>query len=484
MKFKSALAVAFGIVLFTNKYCFSQHRKWHDSLDFNSEKKNIRYNLNSEGTHFIQINILNQVWMRFNENNPGSIRFGKQVSEAVDIGLRRTRLQLYGQITDHASIYFQFGENNFNSLYASNLSNAPYNSTNRKFAAFFHDAVCEYRCGSSNALKIGGGLTIMNGLSRFSQPSVSSIMTLDVPVFLQYSVDQIDEFDRRLALYARGQIKKWDYRIYLSNPFPVSSNGTPPPTAITSSAQFVNPNLFIDKNGNPLPNSPGINNQYGAYVAYNFLESEPHLTPYMTGTFLGKKQISSVAAGIVYQSSATVHMDKNDTVFNDMLHVGFEQVLEIPIHAEKQDAIHIMNGIYATNYGKNYLRFNGIMNPASGFATIPSKVFPANSYGNAFPMFGTGVVFYSQWGWLLPKNQNVWGQLMPYFSTQIARYEALLNSPMIIFNIGLSGFLNGHQSKWSLEYQNRPTYYGSINTSTLYSGKRKGCLTFQYQIFF
>jgi len=219
-------------------------------------------------------------------------------------------------------------------------------------------------------------------------------------------------------------------------------------------------------------------------VAYNFLESEPHLTPYMTGTFLGKKQISSVAAGIVYQSSATVHMDKNDTVFNDMLHVGFEQVLEIPIHAEKQDAIHIMNGIYATNYGKNYLRFNGIMNPASGFATIPSKVFPANSYGNAFPMFGTGVVFYSQWGWLLPKNQNVWGQLMPYFSTQIARYEALLNSPMIIFNIGLSGFLNGHQSKWSLEYQNRPTYYGSINTSTLYSGERKGCLTFQYQIFF
>lgn len=479
--FRSACIIC---ILMNCRIYVSQNRLQHDSSNYKAEKKNIRYNLNTEGTHFIQFNILNQVWLRFNENNPGSMRLGKQSSETIDIGLRRTRFQLYGQITDHASIYFQFGQNNFNNLYASNISNAPYSSTNRKYAAFLHDAVCEYKFGSSEALKIGGGLTIINGLSRFSQPSVSSIMTLDVPVFLQYSVDQIDEFDRRIALYARGQIKKWDYRFYLSNPFPITSNGTPPTSGLTNSAQFVNPNLFIDKNGNPNSKSPGINNQYGALITYNFFDLEPHLTPYMTGTFLGKKRIASISGGVVYQKSATVHIENSDTVFNDMLHLGIEQLFEIPIHKDQQGALHIMNGIYSTNYGTNYLRFNGIMNTANGFAVTSTTTFPSNSYGNAFPMFGTGFVFYSQVGWLMPKKQHAWGQLMPYLSTQVAYYKALQNLPMTVFNIGMSGFLNGHQSKWSIDYQNRPTYYGVLNSTSLYQGKRKGCLTVQYQIFF
>ena len=78
----------------------------------------------------------------------------------------------------------------------------------------------------SDLLYIGGGLTIANGLSRFSQPSISTIMSMDVPVFAQATVDQTDEFSRKLSLYARGQIGKLDYRLVLTDPFPVNTNGT------------------------------------------------------------------------------------------------------------------------------------------------------------------------------------------------------------------------------------------------------------------
>ena len=40
-----------------------------------------------------------------------------------------------------------------------------------------------------------------NGLSRFSQPSIGTIVTMDVPVFAQATVDQTDEFSRKLSVY-------------------------------------------------------------------------------------------------------------------------------------------------------------------------------------------------------------------------------------------------------------------------------------------
>ncbi|MGZ3867434.1 MAG: hypothetical protein ACXVC2_13035, partial [Bacteroidia bacterium] len=168
------------------------------------EKSALKFNLNEDGSHFFQATFLNQTWLRWNESNEGTTLFNKYSPTTFDIGLRRTRVQLFGQITDRVFIYFQFGQNNFNNT-------AGYPSTNRKVAAFFHDALCEYKLTKGNQLKIGSGLTVLNGLSRFAQPSVGTIMTLDVPVFAQYSVDQIDQFDRRLAVYARGQLGKLDY---------------------------------------------------------------------------------------------------------------------------------------------------------------------------------------------------------------------------------------------------------------------------------
>lgn len=437
------------------------------------DKNALKFNLNADGSRYFQAVFLNQVWLRYNESNDGTTLFQKNAPSTFDIGLRRTRIQLFGQITDRTFLYFQFGQNNFNNTAAYSLAGG-----NRKLAAFFHDAVGEYRVTKSNQLKIGAGLTVLNGLSRFSQPSVGTIMAMDVPVFLQYSVDQIDQFDRRLAVYARGQIGSIDYRIYLSNPFPVNTNGaTPPP--LTRNASFVNPALL--KNGS----GPGINNQVGGYLAYNFFENEPHTTPYMPGTYLGTKKVWNIAVGAVYQKAATWNLSSGagDTLYNDMIHFSLESFLDVPLNKEQGSALHAFAGYYNTNYGYNYLRYNGIMNPATA-STATNLVMPS-AYGNAFPMFGTGQVVYAQAGWLLPKKilgeKN--GQLMPYLSGQFADYMALQHKNMLIVDAGVNWLINGHRSKISVNYQNRPTYFLDANANVK-AGSRKSGMIVQYQISF
>lgn len=436
------------------------------------EKNALKFNLNESGTHFFQATFLNQTWLRYNESNDGTTLFNKSAPSTFDIGLRRTRIQLFGQITDRTFIYFQFGQNNYNNAYNY--------TSNRKIAAFFHDALCEFKVTKGNQLKIGGGLTVLNGLSRFSQPSVGSIMTLDVPVFLQYTVDQTDQFDRRLAVYARGQVGKLDYRFYMSNPFPITSNGATAPT-LGKNATFVNTTVFTNGRG------PGIQNQYGGYLAYNLFENETHTTPYMQGTYLGTKKIWNVAIGGVYQKNATWYLKQDssgaykDTTFANMLHLSIETFLDMPLNKEKGTAVNFFAGYYNTNYGHNYLRYNGAMNP--GTASTATNMVQANGYGNAFPMFGTGQVGYAQFGILLPKKllgkDN--GQLMPYASAQYSDYEALQHKGMLLFDVGLNWLIKGHNSKISIDYQNRPTYF--LDTKgDVQNGSRKSGFILQYQI--
>lgn len=466
--------IALAILISTSAFAQQADTSKKEAPKPVADKNALKFNLNADGSHYFQVIFMNQTWLRFNESNDGTILFGKSATNTFDIGLRRTRIQMLGQITDRVFVYFQFGQNNFNS--ATNYTG------NRKIAAFFHDALCEYKVTKGNQLKLGGGLTVLNGLSRFSQPSVGSIMTLDVPVFLQYSVDQIDQFDRRLAVYARGQLGKLDYRFYLSNPFPISSNGLTPPT-LSKNANFVNVSAL------PNGHSPGINNQYGGYVAYNFFENETHTTPYMTGTYLGNKKVWNIAAGAVYQRSATWYLSQDatgaykDTTYANMLHFSVESFLDMPLNKEKGTAVNAFAGYYNTNYGHNYLRYNGIMNPAT--ASTATNMVQSTGYGNAIPMFGTGQVVYAQLGLLLPKKLlgEGHGQLMPYVSGQFADYDALQHKEMIMFDAGINWFIKGHNSKISIDYQNRPTYYLNSN-SDVQLGSRKSAVILQYQIMF
>jgi hypothetical protein len=411
------------------------------------------------------------VWLRYNDSNPGTTVLGNPTSETFDIGLRRTRLQLYGQITDRVFFYLQFGQNNFNYLSGQNSSN----TGNRKTQTFFHDALGEYRVfKGSDRLHLGGGLTITNGLSRFSQPSVGTIMSMDVPVFAQATVDQTDEFSRKLSVYARGQIGKLDYRLVLSDPFPVTSNGLP-----QAGINATNANFAWDNHSK----------QYQAILIWNFFDKESHVTPYMTGTYLGKKKVLNLEAGFITQNNATwtgsnTNADPTtdpDRKYYNMNLWSVAMFYDSPINTEKGTAINAYIGYFGTDYGKGYLRYNGIMNPANG----SSITAPGASFGNAFPMFGTGNVIYAQFGYLLRKNLlgEEYGTLMPYVTYQGATYDRL-DKQMSVVNIGANWFIKGHNSKLTLDYQMRPTYSQQISGDLIKDNSIKGQLVLQYQFFF
>lgn len=420
--------------------------------------KELKYSLNEDGSLYIKATFLNQVWLRYNQSNPGTLVSGEPSAHTFDIGLRRTRLQLYGQLTDHVFFYTQFGQNNFNYLAQT--------AGNRKIQAFFHDALGEYKVWkANNALKLGAGLTITNGLSRFSQPSIGTIMTMDVPVFAQATVDQTDEFSRKLSVYARGQVGKLDYRVAVTDPFPVTTNGQPLP-ALNRNATFA---------------QRGHEKQYQGLFLYIFFDQENHTTPYMTGTYLGKKRVLNLEAGFITQRKATWRKEtlQPDTTYEDMKLWSVAVFYDAPLNTAKGTAISAYTSFFHYDYGKSYLRYNGIMNPANG---LVSGAIPG-SQGNAFPMFGTGNIIYSQLGYLLPENLlgSTKAAFMPYASWMHADYGALQSS-MDVIDIGMNWLMNAHATKLTIDYQLRPVF--TSNNGLLTRSGHKGQLVLQYQIYF
>ena len=452
MKTKTILLV---VLILIEIYSFAQVSQ----TEKNSEE--LRLNLNTNGSNYVKATILNQSWLRFNESNPGSLSLGDPVSKTFDIGLRRTRFQLFGQLSDHVFFYFQVGQNNFNYLAGQNSAN----SGNRKNQFFIHDALAEYRLiKGSDALHIGSGLTITNGLSRFSQPSIGTIMSMDVPIFAQATVDATDEFSRKLSFYGRGQIGRLDYRLIMSDPFPVTSNGLP-----QVAIQPINSTFAYNQH----------HKQYQGFFAWNFRDKESHTTPYMTGTYLGKKNVFNLEAGFISQKNATWSGTVVSPLYYNMFLWSIAGFLDQPIGV-KGAAINAYFGYFNTNYGKGYLRYNGIMNPANGTAAANA---PNSSYGNSFPMFGTGEVLYAQLGYLLPSQflGEGHGQLLPYATSQFGNLDRL-QGKMNVYSFGVNWLIKGHTSKITVDLQNRPVYAAS--GSDLIKSSRRNQLVLQYQVFF
>lgn len=430
-------------------------------------RSDLRYNLNESGSHYFKVAFLNQTWLRLNDSNPGTTVTSDPKSQTFDIGLRRTRIQMFGQITDRVFLYTQFGMNNFNKISAFPGYNTNGTTSNRKIATFFHDALGEYEVHrkGTNFVRFGGGLTVVNGLSRFSQPGVASILTTDVPVFAQATVDQTDQFARKLSFYSRGQIGKVNYRIDVADPFPIETNGNVPP-ALGANAVFASKNH---------------KKQFQGLLIYNFFETEDNTTPgYMTGTYLGKRKVLNLEAGFISQKNATWRKPATDTIYQDMNLWSVAAYLDMPVNKSKGTAISSYLGFFHTDYGKGYLRYNGIMNPASGSTQPLSGV--SGTQGNAFPMFGTGNVVYAQAGYKLKENLlGNQGTLMPYASLQHSSYDRL-EGGMNVWNLGMNWLMKGHTAKLSLNYENRPIYKNSTTANMLTPEGRRGAWVLQYQI--
>jgi len=408
------------------------------------------YYFGEDQTRFVKLSFLNQMWLRHTENNPGSTVFDTPQNETYDIGLRRTRIQLFGQLTEKVFFYTQIGQNNLSHI------------SSRKQGLFFLDATADYKV-AGNYLSIGSGLTGWSGLSRYASPSVGSIMTMDAPIYQQSTIDITDQFLRKLSIYAKGKVGKLDYRLALSDPMSVQ-NSVAQTGEIGTYAQFAT--------------EPG-KAQFQGYLMYQFLESESNQTAYNVGTYLGAKSVFNIGAGFITQRDAMWHLSAGgaDTLRSALRLFAVDVYYDAPLNREKGTALTAYASFSSNDYGQNYVRNVGVMNPETGTDAAGS----VNGPGNAFPMMGTGEVVYGQLGYLLHKDLlGKAGTLQPYIAGQGAYFD-LLADPMYMYEGGVNWLIEGHRAKVSLNYQSRPVFManpsGEINFAT-----RRSMVVLQFQI--
>lgn len=452
-------------------------------------KEGLKVYLSHDSSQWLKATVLAQAWARDNDNNPGSTALGYAQRETQDVGLRRLRFQLMGYVAKRVFVYVQFGMNNFNYL------------SPRKQGAFFHDAVGEYVV-CKKYLSLGAGLSTFGGPLRYSAPGVGSILMADAPIYQQTTNDQTDQFTRKLGVYAKGQIGRFDYRVAVSKPFAVQ---TMVPTLGTPGAATFDTTLATSAKFSPMP--PNL--QYQGYFKWHFLDKEANDVSYNPGTYLGKKRVLTLGAGFQYQQSAMRFWDtagaipalpsstatatqvavynqtlSKHTSYHDLLIVGVDLFYDSYINKEKGNAISAYGAFSYADYGQNYLRYNGVMNMNNG--NNNTSLYNKNSYGNAFPMMGSGTTEFLQVAYKFKNNLlKDRGTLQPYFGVQVSQFQAIAYDNMVMADMGLNWIISGYH-RISLNYQSRPVYQVDPISKNLVENVagRRGMVYLQYQVSF
>ncbi|AWW29321.1 hypothetical protein DN752_03725 [Echinicola strongylocentroti] len=418
--------------------------------DKTKKNKELKFDLNEDGSHYVKGTFLNQVWLRYTQTNPGSVVDGTPDDQIMDIGLRRTRIQVFGQLTDQVFFYTQFGQNNLS-----------YRSP-RKQGLFFLDAIGEYRVAKEK-LSLGAGLTGWNGVSRYASPSIGSILSLDAPLYQQATNDVNDQFVRKYSVYAKGQLGKLDYRVAVSKPMSIEQS--------TAQEPIIDDNALFAA-------EPGYA-QFHGYFKYMFLDKESNTTPYQKGSYLGSKSVFNIGAGFMTQKDAMWHYADNgtDTVNTNLGLFAVDVFYDRPIDPSKGNAITAYAAYTHSDYGKNYIRNIGAMNPATGVNAEGTL----NGPGSAFPTIGTGNTFYAQFGYLFRRDLfGKAGTLQPYISSQYSDFD-LLDDPMAMYDGGVNWLIDGNRVKLSLSYQSRPIFAAN-SEGNFVTDDRKGLAVMQFQI--
>ncbi len=421
--------------------------------------KEVKLFLNEEKTHWVKGTGLGQIWVRYTDLNPGSTIFGTPKDKSFDVGLRRVRYQVMGQLTDQVFVYTQFGINSFGSLSA------------RKPGLFLHDVTAEYAVVKTK-LSLGAGLHGWNGTVRYSSSSVGTILSLDLPYIEEATNDLTDQFVRKLGVYAKGQLGGLDYRVSVSNPFPIQTALSPVPT--------LPENVFNIAYYSTA--APAIN--YQGYFFWQFRDQESNQIPYMTGTYLGKKNVLNIGAGFSTQDHAVEYRETGTgpVIQQGSKQFGLDVFYDAPFNREKGTALTAYAALIDYDFGPNYLRNAGAMNPSNGVNSQGTF----NGPGNNVPLIGTGQVYFTQVGFLMKKDLlGKLGTLQPYGQLIVSDYERI-EKPIAIYDIGINWLQAGHRSKLSLDYQSRPVLVKGETEKLVKneSDPRKGMLVLQYQFLF
>jgi len=408
--------------------------------------------LSPDSTTYLKLNFLAQTWVRLNESNPGTTVNGELESQTVDVGIRRLRLVLSGQLTPRLYVFLQFGQNNFSYL------------SPRKTGAFFHDATADYALIKKH-LSLGIGLNGWNGPSRFANSATASILGLDLPIFQEATNDVNDQFLRRMGGYAKGKLGRLDYRVAVGQPFVTqTATAVPEPISRNSTYSTRNPRAVIH-----------------SYLMYQFLDSEGNAGAGNVGSYLGRKRVFNLGAGLVHQGQAMWRRDAaGDTITQAMNLWAVDVFYDTPLNQATGTALTAYGGYYHYDFGPGYIRNIGAMNPANG---VKAGQGSFNGAGNNVPLVGTGSTLYAQAGYLLRRNLlGGLGTLQPYAQGQWSSYDRLAD-PMLVWNVGINWLILGNLSKLSANYQSRPIFTAQPN-GDITATSRRGEYVLQYQVAF
>jgi hypothetical protein len=421
---KNNFILAFTIVLFS-QISFSQQNK-------------LKLNLDKSGETYIKASARMQLWARYYDTNPNSTINEEITNNVMDFSVRRIRMSISSQVTPKLYVATVFGGNNINQ------------QTEKNFTLKILDLYAVYQF--SKAFGIGFGESGWEGLSRWNLRSTKSLMTLDAPSFNLLTVNKNDDHGRSLGIWFKGKIGKIDYRFALKNPVQYGVN------AKESIVDYA-------------INKP--RKKVSGYLKYEFLEPENNTSAYSDkiGTYLGKKQVFNIGVGFMNQPKMTSQLINNVEKFYDFKNWAIDVFYDTPINKEKGTAFTTYLGYFNTDFGPNYIRNVGANDVTTGGTSF-------NGSGNHFPMIGTGNTVFFQFGYLLSKNKNN-HQFQPNLAIQYSNFEAL-NDTMIVYNLGVNYYINGHSNKLSLNYENRPVFQ-TINNN-LKVDERKGMIVLQYQI--
>lgn len=416
------------------------------ALQAQEPKKPLRVNLSEDGSTYLNFSISFQFWLRSAQLNPGSIVGVSQQPDAItDVSIRRIRAGVSGMVSKKVFANFNTGVTNLNYL------------SDRSVAMDVLDAYAEYR--HRDFVHIGIGKTAWGGMSRYTAASSTRTLGGDISILPLPTLNLTDALLRRLAIFFKGQIDRFDYRIAVFKPLAIEQGGPDQGDLIENIAQFTD--LSYNTNW-------GIT----SYFKWFFREKESNGSAFSPGTYLNERFVMNVGVGYEFQQERTASLQNGETVFHPLYLASVDFFLNLPV--SKKHAWTFYTAYFFYDFGPNFIRNIGVNNPVIRYDETSASF---NGAGVAFPIIGTGQSFYTSTGYYFSYKENK--GFLPYFDIQVSDYERL-NDPMISWNAGLSWLLNEHKSKFSAYYQSRPIY--DDNGTSIDQSDRLGQVVVQYQL--
>ncbi len=368
----------------------------------------MKVNFNEDGSKYMRFITWGQVWAQYNDNMP-------EDQKAFNISLRRARFLTYAQLTPKFLILTHFG---LNSLSADNMSPVGKGDATQ---LFLHDFWVQYKVAEKH--DVGAGLHYWNGISRLNSQGTLNFLTLDNNRQSWSTLGLSDQFARHQGIYAKGAFGKLQYRVSINEAITNGIDARDPETNVNTSIY----------GGRRVLGSKDSGMAYAGYFEYGFKDAESNLLPYKVGTYLGTKKVFNVGAGFFLHPSGSVMNDGTTNVGEDVSIFAVDAFYDAPI-GDSKAAITGYITYQNNNYGTDYL----------------------------FNAYGTGSFVYGHVGYLLPTEKTT--KLQPYLSYASNSYDAV-DDNRNVFGAGANLFLNGHNSKLTLEYKNEK--FGETKTGTV-----------------